>query len=163
LNRWSESMAEVRVSGAKWIEIFGLLGVVGSLAFVGVEIRQSTAVARGEAYQSFVSEINSVNLVVASDPMLSAAWLTSVTRGTEELSEPDRQRVAMIASAYLRTYEGLLNQVSTGVLPDDALGLMSRGTWDVPIFQGLWSSRVFRSFFSDEFNRYFEATHGFAH
>ena len=34
------------------LEIFGLIGVIGSLVFVGVEVRQNTAEIRGSTHQS---------------------------------------------------------------------------------------------------------------
>ena len=45
---WSMAKREV-------FEIFGLIGVIGSLIFVGVEVRQNTAEIRGATHQS-VSE-----------------------------------------------------------------------------------------------------------
>ena len=41
-------------------EIFGVLGVIGSLVFVGVEVRQNTAEIRGSTHQSVSEQINDI-------------------------------------------------------------------------------------------------------
>jgi hypothetical protein len=39
-------------SARKWIDLLGATGVVASLIFVGLEVRQNTAAVRGATYQS---------------------------------------------------------------------------------------------------------------
>ena len=43
-------------------EIFGLIGVIGSLIFVGVEVRQNTAEIRGSTHQSVSEQVNELYL-----------------------------------------------------------------------------------------------------
>ncbi len=47
---------------SKWrmAEVLGALGVIASLVFVGLEIRQSNAYARQEALSSMIEEWNSL-------------------------------------------------------------------------------------------------------
>tara|TARA_Y100001980_G_C14536484_1_gene313282 strand:+ start:1037 stop:1321 length:285 start_codon:yes stop_codon:yes gene_type:complete len=52
-------------------EIFGLLGVIGSLIFVGVEIRQNTSEIRGSTHQSVSEQINELYLTIAENERLS--------------------------------------------------------------------------------------------
>ena len=46
-------------------EIFGLIGVIGSLIFVGVEVRQNTAEIRGSTHQSVSEQVNELYLTIA--------------------------------------------------------------------------------------------------
>ena len=52
-------------------EIFGLIGVIGSLIFVGVEVRQNTAEIRGSTHQSVSEQVNELYLTIAEDERLS--------------------------------------------------------------------------------------------
>ena len=52
-------------------ELVGLLGVIGSLIFVGVEVRQNTSEIRGSTHQSVSEQINELYLTIAEDERLS--------------------------------------------------------------------------------------------
>ena len=54
-----------------WLEIIGLMGVISSLVFVGVEIRQNTAAVKGATHQTVSEQINELTLTIASDERLS--------------------------------------------------------------------------------------------
>ena len=60
---WSMAKREV-------FEIFGLIGVIGSLIFVGVEVRQNTAEIRGSTHQSVSEQVNELYLTIAEDERL---------------------------------------------------------------------------------------------
>ena len=54
-----------------WLEIIGLMGIISSLVFVGVEIRQNTAAVKGATHQTVSEQINELTLTIASDERLS--------------------------------------------------------------------------------------------
>ena len=54
-------------------EIIGLVGVIGSLIFVGLEIRQSAIATRAETDASLAQGFVELNLVMASSPELARA------------------------------------------------------------------------------------------
>ena len=47
------------------VEIFGLLSVIGSLIFVGIEISQNTQAVRGATHQSVSDQISEYYLSIA--------------------------------------------------------------------------------------------------
>ena len=49
-----------------WFELIGLFGVISSLVFVGVEIRQNTAAVKGATHQTVAEQINELTLTIAS-------------------------------------------------------------------------------------------------
>ena len=51
----------------KIIEIGGLISVIGSLIFVGVEINQNTAAVRGATQQNVSSQVNEMYRIVAEN------------------------------------------------------------------------------------------------
>ena len=65
-------------------EIFGILGVIGSLIFVGVEVRQNTAEIRGSTHQSVSEQVNELYLTIAEDERLSKLVSESFTKGRME-------------------------------------------------------------------------------
>ena len=142
----------------RWLEAIGALGVIASLMFVGFEVRQNTAVAKAEAYRDFVSEINAVNLG-ALDPVVNRAFVRLKLEGADpaDLTTEEVGKLGAIALANLRIYEGLFNQVETGILEPTSLGLMSRVDWRATHLQMYLAQ--FRGLFSPEFVEYFEATH----
>ena len=54
-----------------FIEIFGLISVIGSLLFVGVEISQNTQAVRGATHQAVSDQASELYLEIASDERLS--------------------------------------------------------------------------------------------
>ena len=57
-----------------WVEIIATVGVVLSLLFVGYEIRQNTAMARGEARQDLAALNQEWLLTLGQDAEFEALW-----------------------------------------------------------------------------------------
>ena len=65
-----------------WLSVVANIGVIGSLIFVGYEVRQNTVQLRAESSQSITESVNALNGGVYSDPVLADILL----RGTEDLA-----------------------------------------------------------------------------
>jgi hypothetical protein len=65
-------MAE-RTVGRRVAELIGLVGVVGSLVFVGLEVRQSTIATRAATDAAVADGFRELNLMFASSPELARA------------------------------------------------------------------------------------------
>ena len=58
-------------SKRKWIDWLGAIGVVASLIFVGLEVRQNTAAVRGATYQSVAdASLQQLQLWADNDKLL---------------------------------------------------------------------------------------------
>ena len=68
-------MTEVLVK--RIIEAFGFIAVVGSLIFVGLEVRQNSVAIRAETNASVANAFIQQNQMLASTPELAAAWARS--------------------------------------------------------------------------------------
>lgn len=66
-------MAAERVNGRRVGELVGLIGVIGSLVFVGLEVRQSTIATRAATDASVADGFRELNLMMASSPELARA------------------------------------------------------------------------------------------
>ena len=53
------------------IEILGLLALIGSLIFVGIEIRQNSLAVRGATHQSISEQVTKLYMHVATNERLS--------------------------------------------------------------------------------------------
>jgi hypothetical protein len=102
-------------------ETIGFLGVIGSLAFVGVEIRQNNQIAMANAYQEVGLRAAAVWEAFLHDPETAA--LVAAGRDPsqwESLSETDWFRLRASTISGLRAWETVELQIEAGVLPPDA-------------------------------------------
>lgn len=144
-------------AAGRWTEIVGVIGVVASLVFVGIEVRQNTQAVRGATYQSLVESSMSLLFYMADHPELDAE-LDAWGRG-EELPPEERTRVESIVLAYLRHLENAYFQREEGTLKPELLENWSGNpALNTPHFREFWQQR--RGAFSDGFRRYFEARWG---
>lgn len=146
-----------RMTAKDFRDTVGLLGVIASLIFVGLEVRQNTRVARAEAYRGLDQAMAQWYFVAATDdelvPLLRGVFLEGVRR--DELSGPDKWRVGMMLDAAIRSHEFLFRQVEEGVLPPHSLDRAGSITFNAPYMRDLWP--VVRSQYREDFAAYFEA------
>lgn len=82
------------VEGRRIAELVGLIGVIASLIFVGVEIRQNSIATRAATDAGVADGFRELNLVVASSPELAKA----LTANPENPAEaPAEDQVLMLA------------------------------------------------------------------
>ena len=144
-------------------ELVGVVGIILSLVFVGVEVRQNTRVAKSEAYRSFVTEVNGWYFRMTEPDMAellsrSMGLNRSMGMSQSELSGTEWLQVFSHWMALFRIYEGLHKEVTGGVLDEAALGLLNRGDYSFPILQEMWPE-ISRNLTPD-FVAYVAETHG---
>ena len=123
------------------IEILGIIAIIGSLIFVGIEIRQNSSAIRGATHQSISEQVTKLYMNVANDERLSELVsqmqlndsLRNKLNATEQLS------LDFIVLTGLRRIENIYLQQLDGILSDKAferIGLefyqtqFSRETWE---------------------------------
>ena len=74
-------------------ELIGLLGVIGSLLFVGVEIRQNSIATRAATDATVADGFRELNLVLASSPNLARAFAAHAGNPAEA---PAEEQVLML-------------------------------------------------------------------
>jgi len=115
-------------------ETLTAVGVVVSLLFVGLELRQNTLAVKATALNDLASGSRDYLLAVSADRELVAA--TMAFMADEELDRVDVTRVEMTLMAIFRNLENVFLQVRTGAV--DASALQSYG------FRGAYGSTHFR-------------------
>jgi len=145
----------------KWnqvAELVGITAIVVSLGFVGYELRQSTAIARSDAYSNFSSQFFDLASNAALDERMSGL-IFRVNQGAlpEDFEPEDQISIRMYQGATVRVWEGLFRSVQAGVLPEDALpesaasGILINNNY----FKTTWAST--KQLYTSDFIVYFES------
>jgi len=121
------------------VEVIGILGVIASLSFVGMEIRQNTTAVRAATIQAVSDQAMELSLTIAADEDLAQL----VARMTDELSLDgisigEERRLRVLVAAGFRRMENLFLQVEAGILDDDALRRTSIGFYRNTFARALW-------------------------
>jgi len=103
-------------------EFIALVGVIFSLIFVGLEVRQNRISSRATAFQEIGIATADIWLSVASDVELNQLLFGIRSENDYfELSRTDQDRVNSFLIGALRLFETVHLQVQEGLLDSDAL------------------------------------------
>ena len=117
-----------------WIQIFGIFGVVGSLVFVGLQLRQSQEIAIAAQYQARLEAASThYTALLQSDTGLRAVggdlladWLADETLPPELKAWLSAQPVeelafrAIAAILFLKSHDNVYFQYQAGFLSEEA-------------------------------------------
>jgi hypothetical protein len=140
-------------------ETAAAVGVVASLVFVGLELRDNARAARASAYQELGFAAAETWLMKATDRELND--LVEIAdeddpAGWGALTESDQRLVASYVQGLLRLYETVFLQVEEGLLPADAMGALGwEGFSDTSLLRRTWPRA--RQYVTAEFATYLEA------
>ena len=139
-------------------DLLAAAGVVGSLIFVGLEVRQNTAAVRGATYQAISDASVGSAEWLATDEYIRAL-MVRVTQGAvpDDFSEEDNLAVAGIYYSIIRRIENVYLQVNEGLISQTAYQHFrpGRGAFlAAPYFALVWPR--YRNDFASDFVRFFE-------
>ena len=90
------------------VEGIGMLGIIGSLIFVGIEISQNSAVARTSSYQSYINGFTVLYLAQINNEDLNALMVkASNGASTHDYSVEEMRKLRLFYIALLRQWEGV--------------------------------------------------------
>jgi hypothetical protein len=130
-------LAEVNWIWKESAEILGVIGVIASMIFVGVEIRQNTDAVRGSTLHAVSQQ--SLDLVMAgvNNPELRSAF-NAAWEG--RLSPEERRHLMWFISAKLRADENRFRQVELGILDASTFQQLSNhAAYRLPYFAEYWA------------------------
>ena len=96
-------------------EIVGAVGVIVTLGYLAVQIRQNTKSLRASTFQGAIRDVVEHLDQLAGDAELTRIWFAGI-RDFESLSSEDRQRFAVYTNSLLRRIENVVYQTSQGTL-----------------------------------------------
>jgi len=140
------------------IELFGLMSVIGSLIFVGVEISQNTQAVRGATHQSVSDQISEYYLAIASDErlanLMSLALRDEINRA--ELTRADQLSVDLVIVTGIRRVENIYLQFKNGILGEDAFNRIGYGSYRGNYARATWDD--WKNEFDKDFTIFFETS-----
>ena len=139
-----------------FIEIFGLISVIGSLLFVGVEISQNTQAVRGATHQAVSDQASELYLELASDERLSrlAYEMLVMNIKRDELSTTDQMSLDFIQLMGFRRVENIFLQYKNGILSKDAIDRIGMDSYRKAFSRDSWE--MFKTGFDPHFVIFFE-------
>ncbi len=124
-------------------EVAAVVGVVVSLIFVGLQLRDSARAARASAYQQLGIAVTSGWMTKATNRELNDLIFKAEaadSAGWEGLSESDRRLVESFVVANLRLYETVFHQVDEHLLPANAMESLGwNGFGSTNLVQRTWA------------------------
>ena len=99
-------------------EALGTIGVIASMIFVGLEIRQNTQAVRANAIQESTNVARQQVLTIAADPEFTR--LDRVCRDDPPgLTQEEQHRCLLLSLSFWWGMQGLFEQWGLDVLPDE--------------------------------------------
>ena len=138
------------------IEVLGILGIIGSLIFVGIEIRQNSLEIRGSTHQSISEQVTKLYMDVAVDERLSKLVSKMVSDDSlrNELNATDQLSLDFIVLTGLRRVENIYLQELDGILSDEAFERIGLEFYRTEYARESWE--MYKSGFDSLFISFFE-------
>jgi hypothetical protein len=102
-----------------WLQVIGLFGVIASLVFVGMQMKQDREIALSDAYQARTATAIDFQASVVSSPELLDAQLRVQENGFENVSARDRILYTTYVRMGLNIYENVYFQYMNGFIDDE--------------------------------------------
>ena len=139
-------------------DVVAVVGVAGSLIFVGLEVRQNTAATRGQTRQELTALNQDWLTLLSADSEFSdlfyRAWELQ-----EPLEEPEQFRADFMMVLNLRRMENVFFQFQEGLVDESALGGYGLQALEIttPRFQEWWVEKNWRAAFHPDFVTFLES------
>jgi len=137
-------------------EILGAVGVIVSLLYLAIQIRQNTRSLRASTYQAFSESFRDFRNLLIGNERLGAVWGRGL-RSRSELAEPERARFDALLMNFLRGVEVSFYQEANGLLDSEFYkGWIEEALeiWRLPGPREWWSENA--QFFNPEFRALWE-------
>ena len=137
------------------IEMVGLVSVIGSLLFVGVEIRQNTAAVRGATQQDISYQISEMYKIgVENDNIASIMTRSYQGLKKSEITDTEFLQFWLFSMLGYRRVENIYLQYKNGFLAEEAFDRIGMSFYRTPIQLEIWEER--KEDFDPEFAAFFE-------
>jgi hypothetical protein len=138
-------------------ETIGAVGVIATLVYLSVQVRQNTRAIRAQTYDSFVSQFRNWNEPMRVDSRLAERF-HELIEDVESLSPQDQRHAIHVLYDFARLAENLHYQYREGMLSDsvwEGWENLFRAYLSAPGFVWYWENR--RGFFDADFNEWVDS------
>tara|TARA_B100002051_G_scaffold99906_1_gene95354 strand:+ start:892 stop:1368 length:477 start_codon:yes stop_codon:yes gene_type:complete len=146
------------------IEILGLVAIIGSLIFVGIEIRQNSLAVRGATHQSISEQVTKLYMHIATNERLSKLVSQMLPNDTSndtsnynlrnKLNAADQLSLDFTVLTGLRRVENIYLQESDGILSRKAFERIGLEFYQTPFSRETWEK--YKTGFDKAFINFFE-------
>ena len=137
------------------LEGVGIVSVIGSLIFVGLEISQNTAAVRGATQQEISYQVSEMYKIGAENEKIASIMSQSFQGITkEELTDTDYLQFWLFSMMGYRRVENIYLQFKNGFLKQEALDRIGMSFYRTPLQRQIWEERKYD--FDPEFAIFFE-------
>ena len=98
-------------------ELLGAIGVILSLVYLSVQIRQNTRSARASTFQSIASDAAHFNALVVSDAGFTRLFIAAA--GGDRVPDDDYFRFHRFVGTFFRFHDNLYFQLLQGMIKED--------------------------------------------
>ena len=137
-------------------DLVGTIGVIATLVFLALQIRQNTVAVRLSTSHAVTAELQGMFSLLASDQGLAEVLIEAGHKA--ELTGPNRVRYWTFTSNLLRVYENAYLLKRENSISEAHWSGMTRMMIDyksMAAFPGYWDDR--KHWLSDDFHRYMDA------
>jgi hypothetical protein len=135
-----------------WLQIVGLFGVIASLLFVGLQMKQSHEIALSATYQARTQLAVDQNLASAGNPEFTSATAKLYSGEIDNITPEELVALEYSFAATVSSWENQHYQFESGFLPEEhwqkSLEDM-RCMFSSPVYQGLLDGWGFRPSFQN--------------
>lgn len=145
------------ISVKEWVEISGIIAIVGSLIFVGIEIQQNSAIARLEASQRASDQTIEIVMSIAENPELSriASVVFSQESDMTNLSLQDGASAYFLVVGMFAMFQSGYDAVQEGIQPQSNLEGLGAGVLDNEFVRFNWPT--IKPLLRDDFAQFIES------
>jgi hypothetical protein len=122
-----------------WLEIVGIFGVIASLLFVGMEMRQSHQIAMASTNGQRTATAVQLTSTMGTDPVFRSAFAKALSGEEDSWTEDEAIAFRFISGASFRTYSDTYWHYLNGFVPQDrwlaARAELKSGMTTIPAFR----------------------------
>jgi hypothetical protein len=142
-------MQRIKVSFDTWIQLFGMLGVIGGLIFVGLEMQQTQRIAIASQVQARNDALMDFFTAPLQGNAEALEFYKFPTPDLETLSEEERNIVGQLTIIRSVSLENAWQQFNLGMIPEETIQATERRTrsmYDNCQIRPLFDSRISAGF-----------------
>lgn len=135
-----------------WLQIVGLFGVIGSLVFVGLQLKQTQAIALSQTYQNRTATTVAIHAGVLSSPEALSGLSKIYSNKFDQLTMPEAVALEYLVVTSLVTLENNHVQFQQGFLSEEHWQRNLKElkcTLTVPLFRDIATAWDFRESFQE--------------
>ena len=116
---WPRSVAVNSQKINDWLQIAGLAGVIGSLIFVGLQLKQAQAIALSNNYQSRTANVVAANVGAMSSPEFLSGMAKVYASSSSKLTMQEAIAIELNIGTIMTLFENNHLQYQAGFLNEE--------------------------------------------